>query len=248
MEASTTRIVGHDVDLPRSSSEHTVAEKSVLEALRKATVRGDRYMTMSRVIEEAASFRTGESRVTRAVQSLCAKGEIHERKNGVPKETTYVLSSPPPSAPVTSLFDKMVGGGVRPGVAPTVQPAAEHAGAGPYKCPYCPEETRTERGRNIHIGQVHKGKDQVPVTPKASCSAPKSAPSPVDSDEEEEDDEEDPHVLNGDGFALMAALHKRIIVDAEKRGWTVEVLRASKASETGVIWFTYERNASKVAS
>jgi len=241
MEATTTaRIVGHDIDLtrPQYTGPSETGER-ILEVLRKAQVRTDRHMTRERIAQELGAFRGGCATIYKSLDAMAKVGRVTERLDLDCGETTYHLPTVPARSSAPGLFDRMVQS------APSEAPKAS---TGPYKCPYCPEETRTERGRNIHIGLVHKGKDQVPVTPQASCSAPKSAPSPVASDEEEEDDEEDPHILNGSGFASMAALHKRVIADAEKLGWTVEVLKTSKASETGVIWLVYERNASKVAS
>lgn len=236
MEATTaTKSVSHDIGLATAPDGRSDTERKVLEVLKKAKVIEDRHMTRERIAHQMGAYGQGVGSVYRAVNSLANSKAITERLNRDAGETTYHLAECREPERHPGLFDRMVQGKNTPEVE------------GPYKCPYCPQETRTEVGRNVHISRVHNGKPLVALLAQASCSAPKSAPT-VAAEEEDDEDDEVPDVLNGSGVSSIAVLHKQLMRDAAKHGWTVEILQASKASETGVIKFVYERTASKVAS
>jgi len=80
----------------------------------------------------------------------------------------------------------------------------------------------------------------------------RTAPAKSEPEEDEHDDDDDgilSESMNGSGVTSIADLHKQLMKDAKRHGWTVEILEASKKfEEIGVVKFVYHANATKVAS
>lgn len=247
MEATTARIVGHEFDhAPPQTVGPTETGERILEVLRKAQVREDRHMSRERIARELGAFRGGCAAIYRSLDALAKSGRVTERLDLDFGETTFHLPIGARSAPA-SLFERMVASSAKAPASTVVL----------VRCPHCDEEFQGIVGCNRHIGQKHKSEALLTKTPQASCSTPKPSgmlallsggvtPTPTPTDDEE--DEELPDVLEGAGVTSIAALHRQLMLDAGKHGWTIEVLQASKPQGEGAVRFSYTHAASKVAS
>lgn len=249
MEATTENIVVGNGTTPTGLTPGVMMKKQVLEYLKRTTLRRASLITVAAELGLAKSEHATVGKVLKELEEDRAVVRVEDCG-----AVFWRVANAGEQRKAPGLFGKMVEGKVQPSVEPEKTPD--------LTCTLCDFKASNENGLKVHMSRKHKdaplqsscaicGKvfDPRGLGPhmrthklaQASCSTP-TPPGPAEEDKEEDDDGED--VLVIPEASDKAQGFERLVEDATKHGWTVEVLLAHRPFNGGMLKMSYTTDAS----
>lgn len=244
MEATTENIVVGNGTTPTGLTPGVMMKKQVLEYLKRTKLR---RADLSTIAAELGLTKREHNIVGKVLHALEQEGLLVKvEDNG---SAFYRIANAGEEQRPRGLFDKMLEGKDRP----SVEPEVEQEKVPELTCKLCDFKASNENGLKVHMSRKHKDaplQSPCPVCGKVfdprglgpHMRSHKKEDEKAVEEEEEDDDPEEVTVIpeasdKAQGF-------ERLVEDATKHGWTVEVLLAHRPFNGGMLKMSYTTDAS----